>query len=211
MVLDSKRKSADFILEPAAKALIKVDPNLISLLSLVLAGLAGALVFLSYHYLPGLLLPLAAGTVLLSGFLDALDGKVARLAGKAGRRGDFIDHVIDRYADVLMIGAVAVSAWCDPYLGMLAMIGVLLTSYMGTQAQAVGAGRHYAGLLGRADRLVLMVAACVLQWALFLFGVISIDLGLVQLTVFEVMMIWFAVVGNLTAVQRAYATWRSLK
>jgi archaetidylinositol phosphate synthase len=211
MVLDSKRKRADFILEPAAKALIKVNPNTISFISLILAGLAGALVYLSYDNLTGLLLPLAALTILVSGFLDALDGKIARLAGKSGRRGDFIDHVIDRYADVLMIGAVAVSSWCNPYLGMLAIIGVLLTSYMGTQAQAVGAGRQYAGLLGRADRLVLMVVACVVQWALFLLGVVWIDLGFVSFTIFELMMLWFAVVGNLTAIQRAYGTWKFLK
>ncbi|MCU0860890.1 MAG: CDP-alcohol phosphatidyltransferase family protein [Methanomassiliicoccales archaeon] len=211
MVLDSKRKSVDFILEPAARAFIRVDPNVISLISLLLAGLAGALVYLSFDLYTFALLILAAAVILASGFLDALDGKVARLAGKSGRRGDFIDHVIDRYADVLMIGAVAFSAWCDPYLGMLALIGVLLTSYMGTQAQAVGAGRHYAGLLGRADRLVLMVAACLAQAVLYLFDIVSIDLGPVSLTAFELMMLWFAVVGNLTAVQRAYGTWRSLK
>jgi archaetidylinositol phosphate synthase len=201
----------DFILEPAARAFIRVDPNVISLISLLLAGLAGALVYLSFDFYTFALLILAAAVILASGFLDALDGKVARLAGKSGRRGDFIDHVIDRYADVLMIGAVAFSAWCDPYLGMLALIGVLLTSYMGTQAQAVGAGRHYAGLLGRADRLVLMVAACLAQAVLYLFDIVSIDLGPVSLTAFELMMLWFAVVGNLTAVQRAYGTWRSLK
>lgn len=211
MVLDSKRKRADFILDPAARAFIKVNPNTISLISLILAGVAGALVYLAYDNLTGLLLPLAAVTILVSGFLDALDGKIARLTGKSGRRGDFVDHVIDRYADVLMIGAVAVSSWCNPYLGMLAIIGVLLTSYMGTQAQAVGAGRHYAGLLGRADRLVLMVAACVIQWVLFLFGIVWIDLYFVSITIFEIMMLWFAVVGNLTAIQRAYSTWKFLK
>jgi archaetidylinositol phosphate synthase len=211
MVLDSKRKRADFILDPAAKAFIRVNPNTISFISLILAGLAGALVYLAYDNLTALLLPLAAIIILMSGFLDALDGKIARLAGKSGRRGDFVDHVIDRYADVLMIGAVAVSSWCNPYLGILAIIGVLLTSYMGTQAQAVGAGRQYAGLLGRADRLVLMVVACVLQWILYLFGIVWIDLSFVSFTVFEVMMLWFAVVGNLTAVQRAYSTWKFLK
>jgi archaetidylinositol phosphate synthase len=211
VVLDSKRKRADFILDPAARAFIKVNPNTISFISLILAGVAGALVYLAYDNLTGLLLPLAAVTILVSGFLDALDGKIARLAGKSGRRGDFVDHVIDRYADVLMIGAVAVSSWCNPYLGMLAIIGVLLTSYMGTQAQAVGAGRHYAGLLGRADRLVLMVVACVLQLVLFLFGIVWIDLYFVSITVFEIMMLWFAVVGNLTAIQRAYSTWKFLK
>jgi archaetidylinositol phosphate synthase len=211
LVLDSKRKSVDFILEPAAKAFIKVDPNAISFLSLLLAGVAAVLIYISYDILTAILLLLAAVIVLASGFLDALDGKVARMIGRAGKKGDFIDHVIDRYSDVVMIGAVAFSAWCDPYLGMLALIGVLLTSYMGTQAQAVGAGRHYSGLLGRADRLVLMVAACLAQLVLSVFGIVRIDLWVVSLSAFEVMMLWFAVVGNITAVQRAYGTWKILK
>ncbi len=32
-----------------------------------------------------------------------------------------------------------------------------MSSYLGTQAQAVGVGRYYGGLLGRADRLVLIL------------------------------------------------------
>lgn len=211
MVLDAQRKKAELILEPAARALADINPNLISLSSLLLAGLAALLIYLSYQHLTIAFLSLASLIILLSGFLDALDGKVARLSGKAGKRGDFVDHVIDRYADVLMIGAVAFSAWCDPYLGILAMVGVLLTSYMGTQAQAVGIGRQYAGLLGRADRLVLMVIACVVQAGLEAYGIRTLNFASVSLTIFEIMMIWFAVVGNLTAVQRAYSTWRVLK
>jgi len=158
-----------------------------------------------------LLLPLASVLVLLSGYLDALDGKVARLTGKSSRKGDFIDHVLDRYSDVLLIGAIAVSSWCSPYLGLVAMVGVLLTSYMGTQAQAVGAGRRYAGLLGRADRMVLLIAAPMVQWLMMLGGVSSIGILSYHLSIFDLVMIWFAVVGNLTAVQRAYSTYRSLR
>jgi archaetidylinositol phosphate synthase len=125
-----------------------------------------------------------------------------------------------------MIGAVAVSAWCNPYIGMMAIIGVLLTSYMGTQSQAVGAGRLYAGLLGRADRVVLLTLAPLVQ-ALFVFlfiGYTGIDsttplyqfsyleiTNAVRLSAFEIVMLWFAVVGNLTAVQRAVQIWRNLK
>jgi archaetidylinositol phosphate synthase len=158
-----------------------------------------------------LLLPLASVLVLLSGYLDALDGKVARLTGKSSRKGDFIDHVLDRYSDVLLIGAIAVSSWCSPYLGLVAMAGVLLTSYMGTQAQAVGVGRRYAGLLGRADRMVLLIAAPMVQWLMMLGGVSSIGILSYNLSIFDLVMIWFAVVGNLTAVQRAYSTYRSLR
>ena len=82
-----------------------------------------------------------------------------RITGRASKRGDLLDHILDRYSDVVMIGAVAVSAWCNPYIGMLAIIGVLLTSYMARNLRRSGAGRLYAGLLGRADRVVLLTAA----------------------------------------------------
>lgn len=210
MVLDSKRDKVNFIMDPVANALKGVHPDVISFTALGLAALAGIALFFSYDHWQWLL-PLSAILVLVSGFFDGLDGKVARLAGKANKRGDFLDHVLDRYADILMIGGVAVSAWCDPYLGMMAIVGVLLTSYMGTQAQAVGAKRMYAGLLGRADRIVLSFAAPLVQLAMMLLGYREIDIFGFQINAFEVMMVWFAVVGNLTAIQRAAVTWRGLK
>src|SRR2546430_14514327 len=64
-----------------------------------------------------------------------------------------------------MLGGVAFNAmYCHLEVGMLALLGVLLTSYMGTQAQAVGQGRAYGGILGRADRLVLLFLGGLIQW-----------------------------------------------
>lgn len=199
----------EFVLVPIAKALSRFHPNTLSWLSFVMAWVAGLLIFFSPQYWE-LLLPLSAVAVLLSGFLDAIDGKVARLTGKASKRGDLLDHILDRYSDVVMIGAVAVSAWCNPYLGMLALVGVLLTSYMGTQSQAIGAGRLYAGLLGRADRVVLLVLAPLVQAVFMALGYEVLDLGWFTLSAFEIVMLWFAVVGNITAVQRAVAIWKKV-
>ena len=106
---------------------------------------------------------------------------------------------------------MAVSAWCDPYLGMMAIVGVLLTSYMGTQAQAVGAKRMYAGLLGRADRIVLSFAIPLVQLIMMSLGYREVDIFGFEINAFEIMMLWFAVVGNLTAIQRAAITWKGLR
>lgn len=208
MVLDSKRGAVDFAITPVAERLIGVNPNMISWAGLITAFVAGLLMFLSP--VCNWLLLVGAMVVLFSGYLDALDGKVAKLAGKASDKGDYLDHVFDRYADVFMIGGVAVSAWCNPYLGMLALVGVLLTSYMGTQAQAIGAPRLYAGLLGRADRVVLSTLFPLIQLAMVLAGYPVLAVGSVTLSWMEVMMVYFAVVGNATAVQRAVITWRNL-
>lgn len=204
------RDDAASVLDPAARKFIKIDPNTLSFVALSLAALSGVAIYFS-HQSWEILLPLSSFLVILSGFFDALDGRVARLAGKTSRRGDFLDHVLDRYADVLMVGAVAFSAWCNPYVGILALVGVLLTSYMGTQAQAVGAGRLYRGLLGRADRIVLLFVVPLIQWAFMFFGDGWIDLGAFRLSVFEIMMLWFGIAGNITAVQRVFEVWKKIK
>lgn len=209
MVLDGHRDKADFALTPVAKKLINVNPNMISWAGLLLALLCGILLYLSYDY--HILLIIGAFVVLISGYFDALDGKVAKLAGKASKRGDFLDHVFDRYADVFMIGGVALSAWCNPIIGALALVGVLLTSYMGTQAQAVGAPRLYAGLLGRADRVVLSTIFPIIQYVMIVLGYGSVTVSGITVTWLEIMVIYFAVVGNLTAIQRAIVTWNNMK
>lgn len=209
MVLDSKRDSVEFIVAPVARAFSRFNPNTISWLSFILAVAAGISIFFSPRS-PWVLLPLASALVITSGFFDALDGKVARLTGRTSKRGDLLDHILDRYSDVVMIGAIAVSAWCNPYIGLLALTGVLLTSYMGTQAQAVGAGRLYSGLLGRADRLVLLCLAPLLEMVLLTFTNGWLTVGTVSLSMFEMVMLYFAVVGNVTAIQRAIAIWKAL-
>jgi len=208
MVLDGQRGKVDFALTPVAQRLRNVNPNMISWVGLILAFISGLLMYLSFdtHYL----LLIGALVVIISGYFDALDGKVAKISGKASPKGDYLDHVFDRYADVFMIGGVAISAWCNPYLGMVALVGVLLTSYMGTQAQAVGAPRLYAGLLGRADRVVLSTLFPILQFVGIALGHGSFDIFGFNITWMEIMMLWFAVVGNLTAVQRGIVTWRKM-
>lgn len=211
MVLDGQRARVDFALTPVARKLINVNPNTISWIGLILALLCGAVFYLSGDVDREWLLLVGAVMVIVSGYFDALDGKVAKLSGKAGPKGDYLDHVFDRYADVFMIGGVAFcSYWCDPYLGMLALVGVLLTSYMGTQAQAIGAPRLYAGLLGRADRVVLSTLFPIIQFVMIQFGYGSFEIAGLEITWLEIMILWFAVVGNLTAIQRAIITWKNL-
>ncbi|MCQ2078687.1 MAG: CDP-alcohol phosphatidyltransferase family protein [archaeon] len=208
MVLDKHRKDAEFTLAPVARRFINVNPNTISWLGLIMAAVSGVLLYMSWAH-HWLLVP-AAIAVIISGYFDALDGKIAKLAGKCSVKGDYLDHVFDRYADMFMIAAIAVSGWCNTYIGLLAVIGVLLTSYMGTQAQAIGAKRLYDGLLGRADRVVLCFLFPIIEAIACALGYGTLDISGYSLSWMEIMMIYFAVLGNLTAIQRGIITWRNL-
>ncbi len=208
MVLDTQRARVDFLLAPVAKKLINVNPNTISWLGLITAFVSGVLMYLSpeNHWF----LLIGAAVVIISGYFDALDGKIAKLSGKASKKGDYLDHVFDRYADLFMIGGVAISAWCNIYIGLLALVGVLLTSYMGTQAQAVGAPRLYAGLLGRADRVVLSTLFPVIQFVMCMVGFDAIQIADWSISWMEIMVIYFAIMGNVTAIQRGIITWNNM-
>jgi len=193
-MLDRYRHRADWLLDALARR-IEVPPNVLSLLSLLCAVAAGLTFYFSLEQ--AWLLVAAALFVAANGLLDALDGKVARLQRLASPRGDFVDHAVDRFADVFIVGGVAVSGWCSPLAGVGAMAGMLLTSYMGTQAQAVGYGREYSGILGRADRVAILMVAplvqAVLTWQ---------NVALFGEPLLHWVMVYFAVAGAATAVQR---------
>lgn len=204
MVLDKKRDSIDPALFVIAKRFSKVNPDVLTWLALVFAMLSGMFFYFSSVEMELLnyYLFFAALFVFLNGLFDAVDGKVAKIANKTSLRGDFLDHALDRYADVFMVGGLALSSWCRPSIGLLAVIGMLLTSYMGTQSQAIGHKRDYSGLLGRADRLVLLMIFPIVQHIALRY---SLQLPW-NTTVLEWGLIYFAVVGNITAVQRFYST-----
>ena len=81
MGIDRHRQKADMVLVPLANLLKGVEPNVISWIGLILAFLSGLALYLSYDV--PILLIVGAFLVLISGLFDALDGKVAKLTGKA--------------------------------------------------------------------------------------------------------------------------------
>jgi len=203
-VLDKKRDSVDPVLSFVAKRFLRVSPDVITWVALLFAVLSGIFFYFSSdeYELLNYYLFFAALFVFLNGLFDAVDGKVAKLTNKTSLRGDFLDHALDRYADVFMMGGLALSTWCRPSIGLLAVIGMLLTSYMGTQSQAIGHKRDYSGLLGRADRLVLLMIFPIVQHIALRYSIVLPW----NTTILEWVLIYFAVVGNLTAVQRFYST-----
>jgi archaetidylinositol phosphate synthase len=146
----------------------------------------------------------------LNALLDALDGMVAKMTGKASIRGDFLDHVLDRYADIFIVGGIMLSPTYNGVLAFLALIGVLMTSYLGTQAMAVGAGRDYGGMIGRADRLVILMLFCLIQMGASAIGFAYVPFNGFSLNFIDISMLIIAIGGNATAIQRALRAWKKL-
>lgn len=206
MVLNQYRDTADKILVPIAKRMSNINPDLISWLAFIFAVLSGV----SYFFSTTFLVFLGGIFLIFNSLFDALDGKIAKLTDKASLRGDFLDHTIDRYADIFIIGGIVLGPLCRLWIGFFAVLGVLMTSYMGTQAHAVGVSRNYGGVAGRADRLALLILTTIVFVILSYFGITYFSIAGFELKTFEILMIWFAVTGHMTAIQRGIQTWREL-
>lgn len=89
---------------------------------------------------------------------NALDGMIAVDTDRARPIGQVANEFADRIADVCILIAVSWRAG-SLLLGICALALVLLASYLGTVAQAAGGSRQYVGVMGKADRMILLALA----------------------------------------------------
>ncbi|MGB4279027.1 MAG: CDP-alcohol phosphatidyltransferase family protein [Methanoculleus sp.] len=197
MTLDQYRPQAQRIMQPAINLVRRagITPDALTVGSFIVSALAGIA-----FYLGGVV----SGTILvaLNAAFDALDGALAREMGIAGAHGDFLDHVIDRYADIFIITGIFAGGAAPWQIGVFALTGVLMSSYLGTQAQAVGVGRFYGGILGRADRLLLVIIAGVLT--------VLVPVEICGLNYLGWLLVIFGILGHYTAIQRFIHVWREI-
>ena len=198
MTLDQFRPYVKVYFDPLVRFAIrcKITPNILTIAALAASAVAGCLFFFRLEIW-------AVLAVAVNAFCDAMDGAVAREMKNPSLRGDFLDHAVDRYADIFLITGIFASGLVPWPIGVLALTGVLMSSYLGTQAQAVGVGRVYAGVLGRADRLVLIMVV----------GIVFIlfPLEIYGLNLLGWLLLLFGVFGHVTAFQRFAYVWRKME
>jgi len=117
---------------------------------------------------------------------DMLDGTMARLSGRAGPWGAYLDSTLDRVADGAIFGSLAYyyASQGDTRaaaVALLALVGALLVSYARARAEGVGATAS-VGIAERTERMIIValgvLAAAlgwpqVLPWALALVAVLA--------------------------------------
>ena len=158
------RRISDPIAELLART--RITPNQMSWAAFGLAVLS----FLSFIYNWNI----AAGLLAqLSSIIDGVDGSLARLKGMSSAFGGFLDSILDRYADILiMLGLTIWSASNEAYsyvwlAGFLSIAGTIGVSY--SRALISAEFRHYfdQGFLSLASRdirlFIVMIGAIIGQ------------------------------------------------
>ncbi|MHA2426610.1 MAG: CDP-alcohol phosphatidyltransferase family protein [Candidatus Hermodarchaeia archaeon] len=140
---------------------LRFSPNMVSALAFFVACLAALFITLYWWILIyGIL-------VFIAGLLDGVDGEVARQTNQASLSGGFLDSLLDRVADVVVLLPFLWLPNPFPQWGpswwwvTAAVIGVILVSYARSRAQAAGVTDTDVGLAARSERLfILVVASC---------------------------------------------------
>jgi CDP-diacylglycerol---glycerol-3-phosphate 3-phosphatidyltransferase len=199
MPLDRLRNQVYGIINPLTAWLARhrVHPNLLTTLGFF-STLAAAYAFYLHALRWG------GFFVLLGGFFDILDGRVARLTGLGSKFGAFYDSTLDRISEVLVfIGIMSLymgARVIDPdprmvYVIVAAMAGSLMVSYTRARAESLGLDCR-VGLMPRTERVVLIGGASLFFGAAW---------GGMVLTIVLVLL---AVLTNLTAFQRIVWVYR---
>ena len=165
------RKVSSAVLDPIARALLalRISPDAVTVVGTLGTCVAALVFFPRGDFVPGVLL---IGVFVLA---DLLDGTMARLSGRAGPWGNFLDATLDRIADGCIFGALLLWAVAtgNPWTvagALISLVGGQVISYAKARAEAVGAQAN-VGLAERAERLIIVLLAALLTgvgvtWAL---------------------------------------------
>ena len=191
------------LLEGLLPALQSVSPDAITLAGL-LCSLAAAALFQNAEAArwPFLVIPVL---LLFRITCNALDGMVAQATGRARAFGEVLNELTDRLSDAAILLGLGLSSLSSLSFGVGATVLVLLSSYVGVLGKAVGAGRQYGGILGKADRMLYLGLVCLAAY----FVGNPILLG-GSLRLFDLLLAAFAVLALVTMTQRIAAIHRAL-
>ena len=146
---------------PARFLVGRMSPNALSLVGFLLSLLAASQVALGHLLWGGLL-------VLLAGFVDLLDGAVARLGGKATPFGAVLDSALDRLSEAAVLLGLVVHFGGSSmvYLIYAVLVGSFLVSYIRARGEGLGLVME-TGLFTRGERVVALALGLVFPVALW--------------------------------------------
>ena len=159
-----------------ALAALRLTPNAISVMSVVVAAI-GAAALVASAALPEWRIGLLIGAGLcppLRLLLNMLDGMLAVERGMRTPTGDLFNELPDRLADLLFLAAAGYATagvWtageidAGVAIGWAAAALAVLTAYVRTLGAANGVGNFFGGPMAKPPRMWVLTAACLLSLA----------------------------------------------
>jgi CDP-diacylglycerol--glycerol-3-phosphate 3-phosphatidyltransferase len=167
----------------------RTNPNLFTFLGFFATLVASFLILKGFWFAAGL-------AIILSGLFDLFDGVAARKLGKVTAFGGFLDSVLDRYSDLLLLLALLIDGVRKGDSGFVlltsfASMGTVLIPYVRAKAEALQVPCA-VGLMERAERIILLSLGTLFHWM-------------------EPILWVLAILTHFTVLQRIYYVWKKLR
>lgn len=180
------RRAVSSIIDPVARGLLalRISPDAVTI-----TGTAATCAVALYFFPRG---SFVVGSLIITLLLfsDLLDGTMARMSGRSGPWGNFLDATLDRVTDGFLFGALLIWAsttgngWTEA-AALIALVSGQVISYAKARAEAVGATAN-VGIAERAERMILALLGAFLTglgvvwalpialWILALLGIVTV-------------------------------------
>ncbi len=174
---------ANYPSKPLARLLAKtpITPNAITWVGFLVAVGAAALIVTGHLFAAGFV-------VLFAGFLDILDGALARYTNRTTRFGAIFDSTLDRLSEaVVLLGILLLFLLAEEqsilftlvpkewsiFLVGVTLIGALLVSYIRARSEALGV-ECQVGLFTRPERVIVLALGLLLNQVVIALGIIAV-------------------------------------
>mgnify|MGYP002038437481 CR=1 FL=1 len=136
------------------------SPNALTVLGLSISLFAAYLIYAGYFMLGGVV-------VLVGGFMDLIDGSLARLQNNANETGALLDSIFDRISELcilfgLLLFYVERGAVMETVLIFLALGGSFMVSYIRARGEGLGVDCR-VGFMTRPERVLLIAGGLLID------------------------------------------------
>ncbi len=146
-----------------------ISPNILSYLGFFCSVLTAFFLAIGSVHFPLYLAWPAPFLFFMAGAFDIFDGEVARRTGRDSPTGAFLDSNIDRISDIIVIIGLIYSQLINFnqvinfLLGFIIIFTELMISYTRSRAESEGISMKGVGLMERAERIIILMVALIIE------------------------------------------------
>jgi|SRR6478672_9814827 len=164
-----------------------ITPNVLTLFGFVLNAIVAYLLATQHLVWGGVMM-------LFAGLFDMLDGALAKITNQVTDFGGFLDSVVDRYSEAVILFGMLLYYYQEPNNKGLVEIVLLYTILVGSMM--ISYARSRAGMLGIANEVGLLARPE---------RIILLGIGLLAPTILLDPVLWILAIGTqITAIQRIF-------
>lgn len=148
----------------------KIKPNTVTILATIVGLMCAASLFVNPY--------LCVVLLLFSGYLDVLDGSIARLQKSSSNFGTLLDILSDRLVEAFIIIAIFINQPAALWVGLLMTMSIAFCMYsfllvgMFSENSSQKSFHYSPGLIERAETFVFFIVMILFPATVFYLGII---------------------------------------